>query len=96
MNWRRKVAYIAPGGFCTLLGWIVSSPGQNLEIEMSIRLGVKAQLPCRLLAQRVATEVANKRRRQIRRMAKNKGKTPSKKRLALADWNILVTNIPPN
>ena len=66
------------------------------EIELPIRLGVKAQLACRLLAQRVAVDVANKRRRKILRMAKNKGKTPSKKRLALADWDILVTNVPPN
>ena len=66
------------------------------EIESPIQLGIKAQLPCRLLAQRVAVDVANKRRRQIRREAKNRGRTPSKKRLALADWNILVTNVPPN
>lgn len=66
------------------------------EIESPIRLGVKAQLPCRLLAQRVAVDVANKRRRQLRREAKNRGRTPSKKRLALSDWNILVTNVPPN
>ena len=64
------------------------------EIELSIRLGVKAQLPCRLLAQRVTVDEANKRRRQLHRMAKDKGKTPNKKQLALADWNILVTNVP--
>ena len=66
------------------------------EIELSVRLGTKARLPCRLLAQRVAPDVANKRRRQIRRDAKNRGKTPSKKRLALADWSIFVTNVPSN
>ena len=31
------------------------------EIESPIQLGIKAQLPCRLLAQRVAVDVANKR-----------------------------------
>ena len=84
----------AESNYLNLQAWLAQQVQR--EIELPIRLGVKAQLPCRLLAQRVATEVANKRRRQIRRTAKNKGKTPSKKRLALAGWNILVTNISPN
>ena len=42
---------------------------------------------------RVSEELANKRRRQIRKIARNKGKTPSKRQLALADFNLLVTNV---
>lgn len=67
---------------------------ESSEIDTPILLGVKALLPARLLAQRVAPDVANQRRRQIRQQARRKGRTPSARRLALADWTILVTNAP--
>ena len=35
----------------------------------------------------------SQRRRQLRKHAKSKGKTPSEKRLALADWEIYITTI---
>jgi len=65
------------------------------EIQLNILLGVKARLPCRLLALSVSEEVSNKRRRTIRKIAKKKGRTPSKTRLKLADWTILITNAQP-
>ncbi|MBI1929082.1 IS4 family transposase [Candidatus Poribacteria bacterium] len=64
------------------------------EVELAILLGVQAQLPCRLLAQRVSDEVACRRRRQLRTQARRKGKIPSHTRLKLADWNLLATNVP--
>lgn len=64
-----------------------------LEVDQPIRLGVKAQLPCRLVGQRVIAEVANQRRRRLRKQAKAKGRIPSKRRLALAGWNLYATNI---
>ena len=63
------------------------------QLDCPVRLGKDAQLPCRLLAQRVSPQVANKRRRQINTQAKNKGRTPCQSRLELADWNIYLTNI---
>ena len=63
------------------------------EVDCPIRVGTHEKLPTRLLAKRVSVQVANKRRRQLRKQAKNKGKTPSQKRLALADWEIYITNI---
>jgi hypothetical protein len=62
-------------------------------IDQPILLGAKKQVPCRLLAVRVADDVANKRRRRIREYARNKGKTPSQRQLALADWTVLATNV---
>jgi len=62
-------------------------------IDQQIFLGVHQKVPCRLLAARVADDVANKRRRKIRQSARDKGKTPSKRQLALADWTVLATNV---
>ncbi len=68
---------------------------QTLDrIEVSVLLGAEAKLPCRLIAQRVPEEVANQRRRKLRAHAKKKGKTPSRRRLVLADWTVLATNAP--
>ncbi len=63
------------------------------EVDCPIQLGKHEKLSARLLAKRVSAQVANKRRRQMRKHAKSKGKTPSEKRLALADWEIYITNI---
>jgi hypothetical protein len=63
-------------------------------LDAPILLGVKAKLPCRLLAVRVPDKVASERRRKIRYEYKREGKTPSKRQLALTNWTILVTNAP--
>ena len=42
-----------------------------LEVDQPIRLGVKAQLPCRLVGQRVIAEVANQRRRRLRKTSQS-------------------------
>jgi hypothetical protein len=64
------------------------------KLDMPILLGLKERLPCRMLATRVPEKVANERRRKIRADAHRRGKTPSKKRLQLADWTVLVTSVP--
>ena len=51
-------------------------------------------LSARLLLQRVAQEVADQRRRRIRKTARDKGKTPSATALALTEWTLLMTNVP--
>jgi len=63
------------------------------EVDCPIRVGKHAQLNARLLAQRVSAQVANRRRRGIKKQAKSKGTTPSQDRLTLADWDIYITNI---
>lgn len=65
------------------------------QLDLPIRLGLKDQLPCRLLAVRVPPEVAEGRRRKLRQRAKGRGQTPSEKELALCDWTVYVTNAPP-
>ena len=54
------------------------------------------RLPCRLLAIRVPSEVAKERRKRVRKAAsKRKNSRLKTETLALCDWTILVTNLPP-
>lgn len=55
------------------------------------------RLPCRLLAIRVPSEVARERRKRTRKAAsKRKNSHLKPGTLALCDWTILVTNLPPD
>jgi hypothetical protein len=65
------------------------------SLDLPVRLGKQAQLPARLLAQRVPQEVADQRRRRLRATARDKGTTVSASVLALAEWTVFVTNVPP-
>jgi hypothetical protein len=62
--------------------------------EGEVEVGVKRRVRARLLVSRVPQEVADQRRRRIRKAAREKGQTPSAAALALADWTLLLTNIP--
>lgn len=63
--------------------------------DWPVLLGVQQRLPARLLAVRVPHEVADERRRKLRAEARHHGRAVSHARLRLADWTILVTNLPP-
>jgi hypothetical protein len=64
-------------------------------VECEVVLGIAEPLSCRLLAIRVSKAEAAARRRRMHAEARRNGGTPSKERLALADWTILITNVPP-
>jgi hypothetical protein len=64
-------------------------------VEVAVQVGQQAPLAARLLAARVPPAVAQERRRQLRAEAKREGQTPSQARLALADWTLGLTNVPP-
>jgi hypothetical protein len=64
-------------------------------LDAAVCLGVEARVPARLLAARVAPEVADRRRRQLRATAQREGREPPRMALALAAWNVYVTNVPP-
>lgn len=65
-------------------------------IDLSVRLGSipALWLTARLLALPVSPEIAEQRRAHVREKAKSQGHLPSAEALALADWNLIVTNIP--
>jgi hypothetical protein len=64
------------------------------SMDQEILLGQGHGLKVRLLAQRVPPEVSEQRRRRLKDIARKKCQPTSKRQLALADWNILVTNVP--
>ncbi len=67
----------------------------SISLDMDVHLGAKQRLPCRLIAFRVPQEVADQRRRKAIENAKRKGRTLSKVALALMDWSIFISNVPP-
>lgn len=75
-----------------LLRWLGQQPVKS--VDQRILLGKDQQLPCRLIAWRLPQEVANQRRRKLRRETLSKrGQEPSAERLAWCDWTILVTSV---
>lgn len=65
------------------------------QLDMPILLGQKHQIACRPLAQRVPQEVADQRRRRLREYASRKQVSLSQETLFLAQWTLLITNVPP-
>jgi hypothetical protein len=75
-----------------LLALLEAQPTASLDL--AVELGEAHRQPARLLAVRVPPAVADERRRRLRATARKKGRTVSARRLALAAWTILVTNVP--
>lgn len=63
--------------------------------DQPVLLGAKHHLVARLVMVRVPPEVAATRRRALHAKACKKGYTPWADKLALCDWNVYVTNVPP-
>jgi len=83
--------YDAAGQELDLPSFLATQPP---EVDVPVLVGKREQLQARLLAVRVPQEVADERRRRLRKEAKRKGQTLSSERLALAEWTILITNVP--
>jgi hypothetical protein len=62
--------------------------------EVPILLGRQERLPMRLLQVRVPHAVAEERREDIKREAKQRGTPVSEKALRLASWTLLFTDVP--
>ena len=63
-------------------------------IEKAMFIGEADRVPSRLIAVRLPDEVVNKRRREARKKAKEKGYTPTEAHLFLLAWNLFITNVP--
>jgi hypothetical protein len=63
--------------------------------EMDVTMGSKEvpQVACRLIALRVSAQVANERRRKLKKQAKKKGRVVSRHHLRMCEWTLLITNI---
>lgn len=75
-----------------LLKLLKKSPAN--QYQMWVNMGIKEPVRCRLVCYKVSSEVANNRRRQIRKTAKRSGKIPDQRHLALCDWTLMITNAP--
>jgi hypothetical protein len=85
--------YDLDGQALDLLAWLreQSSP----RVERPVRLGKKVRFACRLLVERVPPAVADQRRRRLKEYARKKQVTLTATTLALADWTLLLTDLPP-
>lgn len=64
------------------------------EVEVELWLGQNLRVPCRLLARRLPQAQADERLRKLHQEAQREGRTPSSDQITLAQWSVLITNIP--
>jgi Transposase DDE domain len=63
-------------------------------LDQPVLVGGRQRLRCRLIAVRVPPAVAAERRRKLHAEAQRAGTRLSMARLALADWTVVITNVP--
>jgi IS4 transposase len=77
-----------------LVDWLAELPKDQMHVEMSVWLGKKVMVPCRLLAVRVPEDVKLVREMTLKARSERKGQKVSSDRLELCGWTVLVTNAP--
>ncbi len=75
------------------LGRLLAERAQAV-VDEPVVIGGRQRLACRLIAVRVPAQGAAERRRKRHADAQREGTRVSSARLALADWTVLVTNVP--
>ncbi len=93
-RWKFKTTVWDAADHLLDLAECLSAQTQN-QLDLSVQVGGKQQLACRLLASRVPQEVADQRRQRIQENYRKKGRQPSENLLRLAEWTIVLTNVPP-
>lgn len=63
-------------------------------VDIPVSLGVQERLEARLTAIRVPKDVEAQRRHKLKKDARKKGRTPTKRQLAMCAWTIFLTNAP--
>ena len=86
-RFKHNLAVYEPGGQPLDLAALLSH--RTRPLDKDVLVGAKEQLPSRLVAVKVAEEVANLRRHRARN---NRHFHPTKKHLLLLGWDILITN----
>jgi hypothetical protein len=76
-----------------LAAWLDEQPEQRHDVPLL--LGAKHRLPARLVAERASPEIRTERLKRLKVKAAKDGRTVSPDQHALADWNLWVTNLPP-
>lgn len=86
-------ALFTPQGEAICLEWVLPKQVGQLK-ELAVLVGARQHHPMRLLLLRVPKEVGDKRRKDVVEDARRRGQTVSEETLRLADWTILVTDVP--
>lgn len=84
----------AAGEPLDLVRYLADCPDDRLDL--AVQLGCNHRIASRLIARRLSATEAEKRRRDLKRAAQKRGQTLSSARLALADWDLYITNAPPD
>lgn len=84
--------YSPEGQRLDLVRWLNAQ--EAAQLDRPVLVGTQHQLACRLLAVRVPQEVADQRRRRLREYARKKQVPLKAETLALADWTLVITNVP--
>jgi hypothetical protein len=85
-----------PGHAAQPLIAVLEADGTDGPWDTAVLVGKEKPVAARLLARRVPQAIADERRRRIRAAAKEKGRAPARTAMALAAWNVVLTNIPPD
>ena len=84
--------YDSQGQLIDLLAWLRQQTGD--QVDLPIQLGKTERLACRLLGVRLPQAAMEKRRYQLKEYARKKHTPLTADRLALAEWTLLLTNLP--
>jgi hypothetical protein len=84
--------YFESGNPIHLIAWLRNQKEERLDLL--VLLGSKADIPCRLLVEKVPKKVADQRRRYLKKQAVKRRQKLTKDRSELANWTIIVTNVP--
>ena len=72
------------------------SQTQQQQLDLTVQLGAQQRLAARLVAQRLPAHLAAQRRQQALKEARREGQTLSAACLVLLEWQVFVTNLPPD
>ncbi|HEM61980.1 MAG TPA: IS4 family transposase [Chloroflexi bacterium] len=84
--------YREDGSRVDLLAWLRTLPEERAE--MWVLVGAKQRLRMRLLAEKVPPEVVAQRQHKLNEYARKKQVTPKPETYALAEWILILTNVP--
>ncbi len=78
-----------------LVSWLENCARQQMtKTQLQVELGSQEKLAVRLFAWQLPEERVAQRRRKLTQAAQKKGRAANSESLALAAWNIVITNVP--
>lgn len=81
-------------GIVPIATWLAQVCAEDV-LDMEVHL-TRQRFACRLIAQRVPPDIAAQRREHVRQEATRRGHQLRAETLALCDWTVVVTNLPPD